>query len=173
MEVWADSQRLAAGDLLTASVMGASDRCEHFLAVVSTNAINSPWVAKEIKYAIERTKRVIPVLLPPIEPSALPLWFAEEPVGLKLSIGLARRLSAALPDLLAALGLRQPTEKLVALQRAPRNPLAAPAPIPGCPTRSRSAAPREPAPQAARQCSHPLPRERGNSVQSFHENLLS
>jgi TIR domain len=52
VEVWTDSQRLTAGDPLTPTVMGAIDRCDHFLAVLSTNAINSPWVAKEIKYAI-------------------------------------------------------------------------------------------------------------------------
>lgn len=170
MEVWTDSQRLAAGDLLTASVVGAIDRCEHFLAVVSTNAINSPWVAKEIKYAIERKKRVIPVLLPPIEPSALPLWFAEEPVGLKLSIGLGG-LSAALPDLLAALGLRQPTGKLVALQRAPRNPLAAPARFQVVQHDHGPLLPESPL--------HKLPgdvliRCRASVViQSFYENLLS
>lgn len=115
VEVWTDSQRLTAGDQLTPSVMGEIERCEHFLAVLSANAINSLWVAKEIKYAIGLKKKVIPVLLPGIEPTALPLWFAEEPVGLKLSIGPGG-LSAALPELLAALGLRQPTEKVAALQ---------------------------------------------------------
>ncbi len=127
MEVWTDSQRLTAGDKLEASDLGGIDRCEHFLAVLSTNAINSTWVAKEIRYALGKKKKVIPILLPPIEPSALGLWFPKkswfarmlsfnrEPVALKVSDGPGG-LAAALPDLLAALGLKQPTEKLVALQ---------------------------------------------------------
>jgi len=114
VEVWTDSQRLTACDKLESSDLGGIDRCEHFLAVLS--AINSTWVAKEIKYALGKKKKVIPILLPPIEPSALPLWFGEEvPVGLNLSIGPGG-LAAALPDLLPALGLKQPTERLVALQ---------------------------------------------------------
>jgi len=115
VEVWTDSQRLTGGDPLTPMVMEAIDRSEHVLAILSTNAINSPWVAKEIKHALAQRKKVIPVLLPPIEPSALPLWFAEEPVGLKLSIAPGG-LAAVLPELLAALGLRQPTDKIAALQ---------------------------------------------------------
>jgi len=116
VDVWTDSQRLTAGDKLESSDLGGIDRCEHFLAVLSTNAINSPWVAKEIKYSVGQKKKIIPILLPPIEASALGLWFGEEvPVGLKLSIGPGG-LAAALPDLLAALGLRQPREKLAALQ---------------------------------------------------------
>jgi tetratricopeptide (TPR) repeat protein len=115
VEVWTDSQRLTAGDPLTPTVLEAIERCGHFLAILSTNAINSPWVAKEIKHALVHQKKVIPILLPPIEPSALPLWFAEEPVGLKLSIGPGG-LASALPELLAGLGLGQPTEKVAALQ---------------------------------------------------------
>ena len=115
VEVWIDSQRLTAGDPLTPNVMEAIERSEHFLAILSKNAINSPWVAKEIKHGLAKGKKVIPILLLPIETTALPLWFAEEPVGLKLSIGPGG-LSSALPDLLAALGLRQPAEKTAALQ---------------------------------------------------------
>jgi hypothetical protein len=115
VEVWTDSQRLAPGDPLTPSVMAAIENSAQFLAVLSTNAINSPWVAKEIRHALGQKKRVIPILLPPIEPSALPLWFAEGSAGLKLSIGPGG-LATALPELLAALGLRQPTEKVAALQ---------------------------------------------------------
>jgi hypothetical protein len=115
VEVWTDSQRLAPGDPLTPEVLVAIENSDQFLAVLSTNAINSPWVAKEIRHALGLKKRVIPILLPPIEPSALPLWFGEEPVGLKLSLGPGG-LAAALPELLAAVGLRQPTEKVAALQ---------------------------------------------------------
>jgi hypothetical protein len=58
--------------------------------VLSPNTINSPWVRREIQKALEVEKRrkadgyrVIPLLLPGVEPSALALWFDEEPVGVK------------------------------------------------------------------------------------------
>jgi tetratricopeptide (TPR) repeat protein len=122
VEVWTDSQRLTAGDPLTPKVMQAIEGCDHFLAVLSADGIKSPWVAKEIKHALALKKKVIPILLPPIEPSELPLLFGEEPLGVKLSIA-AGGLAAALPDLLAALGMRQPTEKIVVL-RAQLAPIA-------------------------------------------------
>ena len=113
IEFWVDSQRLAAGDLLTPAVMQAIDACEHFLVILSENAIDAHWVAKEIKRAIAQKKKVIPVLLPPIEPAALLRWFDEEPVGLKLSLG-PDGVAAGLPALLAALGFRRtPVAELI------------------------------------------------------------
>jgi tetratricopeptide (TPR) repeat protein len=104
-EVWVDSQGLTAGNALVSEVMGAIHRSDHFLAILSVNAINSRWVSKEIKYALAQKKKVIPVLLPGIEAAALDHWFDEEPVGLSISIG-PDGLTAAVPALLAALGFR-------------------------------------------------------------------
>jgi hypothetical protein len=53
--------------------------------------------------------RVIPLLLPGIEPSALPLWFDEEPVGVRVELKTGG-VSEALPQILAALGERLPTD---------------------------------------------------------------
>jgi hypothetical protein len=60
---------------------------------LNPNTINSPWVRKEIRKALEVEKqrsgdgyRVIPLLLPGIEPSAPALWFDEEPVGVKIEL---------------------------------------------------------------------------------------
>jgi tetratricopeptide (TPR) repeat protein len=115
IEVWADSQRLAGGDELQPSIQEAIEKASHFLAILSPNATNSAWVAKEIRHALKvRNERgdaykVIPVLLPGIEPSALPLWFGEDPVAVKVALGPGG-VSAALPGLLAALGERLPVE---------------------------------------------------------------
>jgi tetratricopeptide (TPR) repeat protein len=76
---------------------------------------------KEIGLALKLRKKVIPVLLPGIEPSALGHWFPKVPVGLKVLVGPGG-ISAALPDLLAALGERLPSESL-------GSPRAQPAPI--------------------------------------------
>jgi len=116
VEVWADSQRLSGGDLLEPRIREAIETAQHFIAVLSTPAINSTWVAREVKYALEVQKKrtdgfkVIPVLLPPIEPSALGLWFGEEPVAVRIQVGPGG-IAAAMPDLLAALGLQLPTER--------------------------------------------------------------
>jgi tetratricopeptide (TPR) repeat protein len=121
IEVWADSQWLAGGDKLELSINEAIEKASHFLAILSPNTTNSAWVAKEIKHALQvRKKRgdaykVIPVLLPGIEPSALRLWFGKEPVAVKLSVGPGG-VSAALPGLLAALGERLPEEAAAPVQ---------------------------------------------------------
>jgi tetratricopeptide (TPR) repeat protein len=122
IEVWTDSQRLAGGDLLTLAVLDAIGRASHVLAILSPNAINSPWVRKEIDYAAGLRKKVIPVLLPGIEPAALGLWFREEPVGVKVQVGPGG-VSAALPALLAAVDERLPGE-IVANVQAQLAPMA-------------------------------------------------
>jgi tetratricopeptide (TPR) repeat protein len=113
--VWADSQELIGGDLLAPRIEEAIGKATHVLAILSLNAINSPWVSKEIEYALNLKKRVIPVLLPGIEPTALRLWFKEEPVGVKVQVGPGG-IGDALPDLLAALGVMLPGEKVKRLQ---------------------------------------------------------
>ena len=113
--VWADSQELIGGDLLAPRIEEAIGKATHLLAILSPNATNSPWVSKEIEYAISLKKRVIPVLLPGIEPTALRLWFREEPVGVKVQVGPGG-IGDALPDLLPALGVRLPGEKVKRLQ---------------------------------------------------------
>jgi tetratricopeptide (TPR) repeat protein len=122
VEVWTDSQRLAGGDLLTPTVKDAISRASHVLAILSTNAVNSPWVRKEIDHALDLKKKVIPVLLPGIEPTALGLWFREEPVGVELAIGPGG-VSAALPSLLVAVDEMAPGE-IVASIRADLAPIA-------------------------------------------------
>ena len=71
---------------------------------------------KEIAKALEVEQqrkdqgyRAIPLLLPGIEPSALPLWFDDEPVGVRVELKTGG-LSEALPQILAALDERLPTD---------------------------------------------------------------
>lgn len=115
LSVWVDSRELAGGDPLEREVRDAISGARHFLAVLSPAAVSSAWVRKEIEYARQVQKergaafRVIPILLPGIEPSALPLWFGEEPVGIKIALGPGG-VQAALPDLLAALGVILPAD---------------------------------------------------------------
>lgn len=115
--VWADSRNLRGGSKLAPEIEEAIEEARQFLAVISPNTINSPWVRKEIQKAleVERTRkdegyRVIPLHLPGIEPSALTLFFDEEPVGVRVEIK-AGGLSEAMPQILAALGERLPTDR--------------------------------------------------------------
>jgi hypothetical protein len=55
------------------------------------------------------TYRVISLLLPGIEPSALALWFDGEPLGILVQVGPGG-LSEALPQILAALGEQMPDD---------------------------------------------------------------
>src|SRR5437016_5161848 len=91
MVVWEDSRELPPGAKLTPEVQKAIKDHEHFIAVLSVNAINSAWVKKEIKYALRLKKNVIPVMLPGIEPSSLRHWFGSsphaEPVAMKIADG--------------------------------------------------------------------------------------
>ena len=124
--VWDDARKLRGGDKIEEQVVEAIEDARQFIAVLSTNAINSPWVLKEIQKALEverhrkdRGYSVIPILLPGIEPSALSLWFDEEPVAIRVEIK-AGGLSEALPEILAALGERLPTGRQRIKEVAPR-----------------------------------------------------
>src|SRR5947209_2231879 len=114
--VWVDSRNLRPGGKLAPEIAAAIEEAESFLVVLSPATVNSPWVRREIAQAlkVERRRkgdgyRVIPLLLPGLTPGALGNWFEEEPVAVPIAIGPGG-LSAALPDLLAALGKRLPTD---------------------------------------------------------------
>ncbi len=116
LPVWVDSRTLRGGDKLGPKIERAIETASRVLVVLSPHTVNSAWVRREIRKALEvegRRKaegyRVIPLLLPGIAHGALGTWFDEEPVAVPITIGPAG-LSAALPALLAALGERLPTD---------------------------------------------------------------
>jgi tetratricopeptide (TPR) repeat protein len=112
--VWVDSRSLQPGGKLAPEIEGAIKDAESFLVVLSPATVNSPWVRREIARSLEVERgrkadgyRVIPLLLPGIAPGALGTWFEEEPVAVTIGPG---GLKAALPDILAALGKRLPSD---------------------------------------------------------------
>ena len=113
--VWADSRELAPGDNLEPEIQKAIEEARHFLVVLGPQTQNSRWVRKEIKHALKVRKkrgdayRVIPLLLPGVEPSALELWFGKEPVAARVS-PKPGGVEQTLPDLLAALDLTLPED---------------------------------------------------------------
>jgi hypothetical protein len=116
LPVWVDSRNLRGGAKLAPEIEQAIETARQTIVVLSPNTINSPWVRREIQKAIEVERqrkadgyRMIPLLLPGVEPSALALWFDDEPVGVKIQLQ-AGGLSEAMPQILAALGERAPDD---------------------------------------------------------------
>jgi len=116
LPVWVDSRNLRGGAKFAPEIEQAIETARQTIAVLSPNTINSPWVRKEIQQAIAVEKRrgkdgyrVIPLLLPGVEPSALALWFDEEPEGIKVELKVGG-VSEALPQILAAIGEHLPDD---------------------------------------------------------------
>jgi hypothetical protein len=115
LETWVDSRELAGGDELVPEIKKAIDQARAFIVVLSQNAFNSPWILKEVNYALKKKKKqpddypVISLLLEGVEPAALTLYFKKEPVGIKIQIGPGG-ISEAMPQILAALGERLPDD---------------------------------------------------------------
>jgi TIR domain len=113
--VWVDSRNLRGGSKLAPEISQAIEQARHVLVVLSPQTVNSSWVRKEIKKALQIEKqrndvyRVIPLLLPGLTVGALGNWFDEEPVAVPLQLNPGG-LSEALPMILAALGERLPTD---------------------------------------------------------------
>lgn len=116
LPVWVDSRHLRGGDKLEKEIETAIEQARQVIVVLSPNTINSPWVRREIQKALAVEKlrkddgyRVVPILLPGVQPSALQLWFGEEPVGVRVELKTGG-VSEGLPAILAALGERLPTD---------------------------------------------------------------
>jgi len=127
LTVWVDSRNMRGGQKLAAEVSQAIKPAKHFIVVLSPNTINSSWVRKEIRQAVAVEQqhegyRVIPLLLAGVEPSALDLWFDEEPLAIPIQLQPGG-LTAALPDILAALGEKMPDDRQP-LAEMPSKPVA-------------------------------------------------
>jgi hypothetical protein len=118
LSTWVDSRQQTGGDELSADVKKAIEEARTFLVVLSPNAVNSGWVPREVKWAlnIEKTRgeagfKVIPILLPGIDKAALGLWFEKEPLAIKVAEGPGG-IEQALPQLFSALGEQLPDDLL-------------------------------------------------------------
>jgi tetratricopeptide (TPR) repeat protein len=110
LPVWVDSRNLRGGDQLAPEIRQAIETARYVLVVFSPKTINSAWVPQEIEHALNLKKKVIPLLLEGIKPTALRLWFKEEPLAvppIKIDPG---GLAEAMPAIMAALGERLPTD---------------------------------------------------------------
>jgi TIR domain len=108
--VWVDSRNLRGGNALAPEIAQAIEQARQVIVVLSLQTINSRWVSREIRKALQVQKhrqlegyRVIPLLLPGVGLAALAHWFKKEPVAVPIRLTVAG-LSEALPSILAALG---------------------------------------------------------------------
>lgn len=87
--LWIDRRELAAGDVLDPAIRRAIDQAAHVIVVLSTTAMKSAWVKKEVDYAREVAAgrdgfRLVPVLRPPFEPSMTSWLLGDDVVAIPL-----------------------------------------------------------------------------------------
>ncbi|HOW76383.1 MAG TPA: TIR domain-containing protein [Candidatus Competibacteraceae bacterium] len=109
LPVWRDSRQLRGSERLAPDVRWVIEQARQVIVVIGLNTGDQAWLRREIEMAQEAerrradTYRVIPLLLPGVDPAILNRWFT--PLPPTAPIGLtAEGLGAALPALLAALG---------------------------------------------------------------------
>lgn len=109
LEVWPDVRRLRGDNRLLPEVRWAIEQAQQVIVVLSLNTGDSAWLRREIELAQETERRrtdayrVIPVLLPGVDPDLLDRWFTPAPRVAPIQL-TADGLGAALPALLTALG---------------------------------------------------------------------
>jgi tetratricopeptide (TPR) repeat protein len=73
IEVWMDKKRIKPGDPWDSTVQKALIECEYFMVVLSPISVSSQNVLDEINYALNNSKRVLPVLVLDIKDGDIPL----------------------------------------------------------------------------------------------------
>jgi len=115
-DVWIDSRELRGGDPLWLEIKKAIDEASAYAVLVSTDALQSKWVGKELRHALLAQERrgkaefpVIPLSLDNTKLGVLEEFFGEEQIYIPVSRA-AGGIDAALNAILVALGLRLPSD---------------------------------------------------------------
>lgn len=123
---WIDSRELRGGDPLWSEIQEAIEAASAYAIVVSPDALQSRWVGKELRHALDVQKacgrdafRVIPLSLNGTGLGVLEEFFGEEPVYIPVTSG-AGGSDAAMNAILVALGLRRPADVAPAPQPKPQ-----------------------------------------------------
>src|SRR5271165_251279 len=120
--VWIDSRELRGGDPLWQDIKKGIEEASAYAVLVSTDALQSKWVGKELRHALEVQKRrgkdkfpVIPLSLNGTKLGVLEEFFEEEPIYVPVS-SEAGGIEAAIHPILVALGEREPYDVFPPLQ---------------------------------------------------------
>lgn len=57
VDVWLDARELTAGDQLESEILSALEAARAVVVLLSPRTINSKWVTKEVRYALELRKQ--------------------------------------------------------------------------------------------------------------------
>ncbi|HRX71837.1 MAG: TIR domain-containing protein [Candidatus Competibacteraceae bacterium] len=107
--VWRDTYQLRGNERLAQDVRWAIEQARHVIVLLGLNTSDLAWLRREIEVAQEAERRradayrVIPLLLPGMDPTALNHWFTPQPPTPPIIL-TAEGLGAALPALLNVLG---------------------------------------------------------------------
>ena len=115
-DVWVDSRELRGGDPLWVEIQKAIEEASAYAIVVSTDALQSKWVGKELRHALEVQKqrgtdkfRVFALLLDSTKLGVLEEFFDAEALYIAVS-SAAGGVEAAIHPILVALGKREPAD---------------------------------------------------------------
>jgi tetratricopeptide (TPR) repeat protein len=115
-DVWIDSREHTGGDPPWQGIATAIELASAYVILVSPDALQSRWVGRELRYALDVQRRrgkenfpVIPFSLNGTSLGVLEEFFGEEPLYIPVSSG-AGGTEAAVAPLLAVLGRRGPAD---------------------------------------------------------------
>lgn len=115
-DVWIDSRELRGGDPLWPVIRKAIEEADAFAVVVSPAALQSTWVGKELRHALDVQKQrgkdsypVIPLSLNDTRLGVLEEFFGEEPAYIAAS-SAAGGIDASLDAILVSLRVRLPAD---------------------------------------------------------------
>ncbi len=115
-EGWIDSRELRGGDPLWPTIQKAIDDAIAYAVVVSPDALQSKWVGKELRHALDLQKQrgmdtfpVIPLSLNDTKLGVLEEFFGDEPIYIPMSSD-AGGVEAAMNAILVAMKLRDPAD---------------------------------------------------------------
>lgn len=124
-EVWIDSRQLKGGDPLWSEIQAAIEAASAFAVLVSEASLQSEWVGDELWHAIQVQKErgrdkfpVVPLSLDGTKLGVLKKFFGEEAAFIPVS-SAPGGATAALHDILVALGLRLPADRPPVVQPRP------------------------------------------------------
>lgn len=116
LDGWIDSRELRGGDLLWLRIWWAMLKASAYIVVVSTDALQSKWVGKELRHALRlqtwlgRNRfPIIPLSLDGTKLGVLEEFFGKEPVYVPVSSSPGG-IESAMNDILVALGKRLPAD---------------------------------------------------------------
>jgi hypothetical protein len=107
-DAWIDSREVRGGDLLWSEIQKAIEEASAFAVVVSPAALQSTWVGKELRHALDVQKQrgtdifpLIPLSLNETRLGVLEEFFSEQPVYIPVSSdagGVESAMNAILTD---------------------------------------------------------------------------